>query len=131
MPSLSLHEWFAERAGTLDDLENAHRSVRGSGPGARAATQQINQAYALLLSAQFQGFCRDLHSECADHLVVPVTDPDLREMLRDNLLFGRKIDRGNPNPSNLGADFGRLSLAFWPLVDVHRAQNPARRMALE
>jgi len=131
MPSLSLHRWFAERAGTLKDVERAHRSVRGSGPGARAATQQINQAYAVLLSAQFQGFCRDLHSECADHLVVPVADPDLREMLRDNLLFGRKIDRGNPSPGNLGSDFNRFGLVFWSLVDVHRSPNVARKAALE
>ena len=68
----------------LNDLESAHRSVRGSGPGARAATQQIHQAYTVLLSGQFQGFCRDLHSECADNLVSPVADPDLREMLRSN-----------------------------------------------
>ena len=72
MPSLSLEKWLAERAIALDDLENAHRLVRGSGYGARAATQQINQAYTLLLSAQVQGFCRDLLSECADHLVLPV-----------------------------------------------------------
>jgi hypothetical protein len=131
MPSLSLQQWLGERAGTLDVLEGAHRSVRGAGPGAREATQQINQAYAVLLSGQFQGFCRDLHSECADHLVTPVTDPDLREMLRRNLVFGRKIDRGNPNPGNLGSDFNRFMLAFWSLVDAHRTQNPARQSALE
>lgn len=131
MPSLSLQDWFAERAVALNDLESAHRSVRGSGPGARAATQQINQAYAVLLSGQFQGFCRDLHSEGADHFVLPVADPDLREMLRDNLLFGRKIDRGNPNPGNLGSDFNRFGLAFWSLVEAHRPQNPARKAALE
>jgi hypothetical protein len=131
MPSLSLQRWFGERAGPLDDLANAHRSVRGSGAGARAAAQQINQAYAVLVSAQFQGFCRDLHSECADHLVTPVADPDLRELLRDNLLFGRKIDRGNPNPGNLGSDFNRFSLAFWSLVDAHHSRNPARKSALE
>jgi hypothetical protein len=126
-----LRRWFAERAATLKDIERAHRSVRGSGPGARTATQQINQACAVLLSAQFQGFCRDLHSECADHLVVPVADLDLGEMLRRNLLFGRKIDRGNPNSGTLGADFNRFSLAFWPLVDAHKVQNPARKMALD
>lgn len=131
MPSLSLNRWFAKRAGILADVEHAHRSVRGSGPGARAANQQINQAYAVLLSAQFQAFCRDLHSECADQLVVPVADPDLRELLRRNLLFGRKLDRGNPNPGNLGADFSRLSLAFWPLVDAHKVQNPTRKAVLE
>src|SRR5438874_13698270 len=131
MPSLSLQKWFAERASTLNDIESAHRSVRGSGPGARAATQQINQAYAVLLLAQFQGYCRDLHSEAADHFVVTVTDPDLRDMLRDNLLFGRKLDRGNPNPGNLGSDFNRFNLAFWSRVDAHRHQNATRKSALE
>src|SRR5262249_44984004 len=131
MPSLSLQRWFAERALALDDIEGAHRSVRGAGPGARAATQQINQAYTLLLSGQFQGFCRDLHSEGADNFVVPVADPDLTEMLRGNLLFGRKIDRGNPNPGNLGSDFGRFNFAFWSLVEAHRPQNLTRKAALE
>jgi hypothetical protein len=131
MPSLSLQRWLAQRAASLDDLEAAHRSMRGSGPGARAATQQINQAYAVLLSGQFQGFCRDLHSERADHLVLPVADPDLREMLRSNLLVNRKLDRGNPNAGNLGADFNRFSLAFWSLVEAHRTATTARKAALE
>jgi hypothetical protein len=131
MPSLSLSKWFGDRASTLDDLEQAHRAVRGSGPGARAATQQMNQAYAVMLSGQFQGFCRDLHSECADLFVSPVADVDLRELLRDNLVFSRKIDRGNPNPGNLGSDFNRFAIAFWTLVDVHRPQNLARKVALE
>jgi hypothetical protein len=94
---------LTERAAALAHVENAHRSVRGSGPGTRAATQQINQADAVQLSAQFQAFCRDLHSECCDFLVMPVTDLDLREVLRENLLFGRRMDRGNPNPRRVGA----------------------------
>jgi hypothetical protein len=63
--------------------------------------------------------------------VTPVADADLRELLRDNLLFGRKIDRGNPNLGNLGSDFNRFGLAFWSLVDVHHPRNPARKAALE
>jgi hypothetical protein len=131
MPSSSLQHWFAERSAALADLETAHRSVRGSGPGARAAAQQINQAYTMQLSAQFQGFCRDLHSEWARCLVRPVAAPDLREMLWDNLVFGRRLDRGNPNPGNIGADFGRFNLAFWSLVDADRPENATRRAALD
>jgi hypothetical protein len=131
MPSNSLQVWFAERAATLDDVENAHRAVRGSGPGARAAALQINQAYAMLLSAHFQGYCRDLHSECADYLVKPVADPGLRIVLQAGLLFGRRIDRGNPTPSNIGEDFNRFNMLLWPLIIGNHPENPARRAALE
>ena len=97
MPSQALRKWLTDRTTTLDDLENAHRSVRGAGSGARAAIQQINQAYAVLLSAQFQGFCRELHTQCADLLVGPLPNVDHPIAMRINLLFGRKLDRGNPN----------------------------------
>lgn len=131
MPSASLDQWLLDRANALDEIERAHRSVGGTGRGRRYATQQINQAYAVLLSSQFQGFCRDLHSECAGYLVAPVVDADLRTMSRAGLVQNRKLDRGNPNAGNLGADFGRFNLAFWPRVDAHRIQNPQRRAALE
>jgi hypothetical protein len=131
MPSISLTTWFAERAATLDEMETAHRHLRGTGQAVRATTQQINQAYAVLLSGQFQGFCRAFHSECVELLVAVVADPDHREVLRSNLRFGRKIDRGNPNVGNIGSDFGRFGIAFWPLVDAHQANNFARRVSLD
>ena len=129
--SASVNQWLTSRAATLDTLETAHRSVRGTGPGAKAATQQINQAYALLLSAQFQGFCRELHVECADSFVDSLTDLNYQSVVLNSLVLNRKLDRGNPNPGNIGADFSRFKVAFWPLVDAHRAQNVARRDALE
>lgn len=64
MPSKSLDLWRTTRSDTLDEIVAAHRSVGGQDRGRRFATQQINCAYTKLLSSQFQGFCRDLHSEC-------------------------------------------------------------------
>ena len=69
MPSHSLVRWNGERADALDEIENAHVMVGGTERGRRYATQQINYSYAALLSGHFQGFCRDLHSECVDHVV--------------------------------------------------------------
>jgi hypothetical protein len=112
-------------------MERAHRSLRGSGPGVRAATLQINQAYTMMLSGQFQGFCRDLHEESSDLLAASIRDLQLRLMVQENVAFGRKLSQGNPNPGNIGADFNRLMLNFWPLVLAHRPQNNARRAALE
>jgi hypothetical protein len=131
MPSLALQDWSAWRAAALDEIEHAHRAVGGRGPGRRYLTQQINQAYAVLLSSQFQGFCRQLHDDCAAHAVASVASPGLQAVYRSNLVFGRKLDSGNPTPSNIGADFNRFGLSFWPAVDTDHPRNRQRRLALE
>ncbi|HVA47939.1 MAG TPA: hypothetical protein VNH11_16335 [Pirellulales bacterium] len=130
MPSKSLQAWRNERRIALDELEAAHRSVGGTGRGRRYATQQINQAYAVLLSSQFQGFCRDLHRECADYLVQSLTGVLARAfgaLLGEN----RKLDRGNPTPGNVGSDYNRFGLSFWGAVEKLDVRNENRRKRLE
>lgn len=51
-------------------------------------------------------------------------------MLRTELAFARKLDRGNPNPGNIGADFGRLGLSIWVEILSHDTRNAARRSKL-
>lgn len=131
MPSNSLKYWSTIRAADLNEIENAHASVEGVGPGRRFATQQINQAYVVLLSSQFQGCCRDLHSECVGHLVRNLTDPAFEDVAFDNLTGNRALDRGNPTPGNIGSDFNRLGLPFWTEAIRHSAQNERRRASLE
>jgi hypothetical protein len=76
--------------------------------------QQLNQAYAVLLAAHFQGFCRDLHSEAVDHILAVMGPPaPLRNYLRLEMTRGRQVDRGNAQPSSSGADFGRFGVKFW------------------
>ena len=130
MPSYSLNRWTSERSVALDEIENAHSSVGGSSRGRRYATQQINHAYATLLSAQFQGFCRDLHSECVD-AIVRRTPPGLRSYILPQFLWGRSLDRGNPNPGNIGMDFGRFGIAFWARVRADHHLNERRKQYLE
>jgi hypothetical protein len=131
LPSAALQQWTTVRAAALDEIANAHRVVGGSGPGRRTLTQQINQAYAVLLSSQFQAFCRDLHTECAKRLAVAVHPVGLQQPLFLNAVYGRKLDAGNPNPGNIGADFNRLGLAFWPAVDASPPPRPQRKVLLE
>src|SRR5437870_11880194 len=116
MPSNSYQRWSGGRAVSLDEIENAHASVGGTGPGRRYATQQINQAYAVLLSSQFQRFCRDLHSECVEHLVRSASPTPFRSALRRLLIRDRKLDKGNPNPSNIEVDVRRFGLVLWQTV---------------
>ena len=51
MPSRSWLTWSTVRAAALDEIEAAHHSVGGSGPGRHYATQQLNRAYAVLLAS--------------------------------------------------------------------------------
>ncbi len=98
----------------LAELVAAHQSVGGSGRGRRFATQQINHAYAVMLSAQFQAYCRDFHTECAEALVRAVPIPAVAAIVEVVLRRDRRLDRGNASPANLGSDFGRFDIRFWP-----------------
>ena len=131
MPSNSLNLWRTARRQALDQIAAAHAAVGGAAPGRRYATQQINQAYAMLLSSQFQGFSRDLHSEAVDHICGPPGGADARrDMLRRRLTIGRKLDTGNPNPGNLGNDFGYFNFELWPEMQAYDPDNEARQKVL-
>lgn len=98
MPSNSLLHWRQSQRSKLNEIMDAHRAVGGTGRGRRYATEQVNHAYAVLLSSQFQGFCRDLHSECVQHIVQRVPAP-LQNVVRGEFVRDRKLDRGNPIPA--------------------------------
>ena len=129
MPSQSLKHWNERSATALNWMEAAHHAVRGTGRGGRHATQQINQSYLVLLSSHFQQFCRSLHSEAVNHLARNV-DTALRPIMLAALNVGRNLDQGNPNPGNLGADFGRLGMRFWHDVTSFRRQDEMRKASL-
>ncbi len=116
---------------SLAQLRAAHRALGGGGPGRRTTTQQINHAYAVLVMARFQGFCRDLHTEAADVLARTAQPAALASVVRSSLTAHRRLDRANPTPTNIAADFGRLGMAFWPAVHSQDARNTGRRDKLE
>ena len=82
----------------------------------------------MLLASNFQGFCRDLHSECAAQLVsaIPLS-PDLSSIFRGALTKARQLDRGNAQKESIGNDFGRFGIAFWERVESHKPRNAARK----
>ena len=119
MPSISYLQWTTVRAAALDEIAQAHAAVGGTARGRRYGTQQINRAYAMLLASQFQGFCRQLHSECVDQLASCVAPVTLKPLLQGEFTWNRQLDRGNAQPGSLGADFGRLSINLWEALRVH------------
>jgi hypothetical protein len=131
MPSRSLRMWKVSSRRALDEIEAAHGAVRRLRRGRRYAAQQISQAYVVLLASQFQRFCRELHAQCVEHVSASTSPADVGVVLRAQLTEGRKLDSGNPNPGNIGSDFGRFGLKFWEEVRRRNARNPTRQEQLE
>ncbi|MEA2464131.1 MAG: hypothetical protein QOJ98_1878 [Acidobacteriota bacterium] len=131
MPSRALRNWQTRSRKVLDEVEAAH-AVVGGGRGARSfARQQINQAYVVLLSSQFQRFCRELHTNAAEFLTAQPSFTALVPLLKRSLSQGRRLDLGNPNPSNIGMDFGRYGIDLWTLTGQKDSRTRGRREKLE
>jgi hypothetical protein len=105
--------WDALAATRLDELERIHRDARGSARGRRWGTEQLNRSLFVVLLAQFQNYCRELHDEAVD-VHVAAAAPVQASLLRTLLTRDRHLDHKNPRAGALGSDFGRLGLALIP-----------------
>ena len=131
MPSDALVAWQTERMPRLQMVEADCLHLEALHAAVPNRVQEFIRSYAVLLSAEFQGFCRDLHDKCAESLVDSVNPPALQAVLRSQCRYGRKLDTGNPNPGNLGADFNRYLFEFWVEVLVVDPTNAARKARLQ
>ncbi|MBY6312495.1 hypothetical protein [Rhodococcoides kroppenstedtii] len=99
----------------LDSLEAVHGAVTKGRRGRQRVTSHYNLTMLVALAAEFQGFARDLHDECAIALVDSLTpgNDDQITVLLPALTNNRKLDTGNANPSVLGSDFLRFGMSIW------------------
>jgi hypothetical protein len=77
----------------------------------------------MLLSGHFQGFCRDLYTECAQACVAAVV-AGLQPALQAQFTAEIRLNTGNPTLENIRRDFERFGF----LLDLPRADplNPMR-----
>lgn len=130
MYSAAYNEWLTGRLPRLDEISAAHSAVGGPSRGRRFTTLQINHSYAVMLTSQFQGFCRDLHDECIVNFVTAISPSSLRITIQQLLSQNRKLDSGNPNPGNIGSDFNRFGIRFWPAVEAVSGRAKSRQTHL-
>lgn len=129
MPSRSLGRWAGARADYLDAGEALYLRAR-AGAGSAVSGQLAAHHFVVMLSSQFQAFCRDLYMECVDAIVGTIP-PALQDFFRTDLAQGRKLATGNPNPGNIGSDFGRLGVRIWPRLVAADRRTEARQRTLE
>jgi hypothetical protein len=128
--SAALDVWNGRSREALDEVVAVHGRVAGIGAGSRMLTRQVNYAYATLILAHFQQYCRGLHAEATQDLVASVPDPELARVLGRLLATRRLLDRGNPTPDNLGRDFGWFGFGFWKAVESDDRRNRRRKEKL-
>jgi hypothetical protein len=111
MASAALLEWRGDRMLRLDEVEGqCSASVALVPPQPRLVEENL-RGYVLLLSAHFQGFCRDLHTECVQ-IVVSRVRPRLQLLIQDQFRAHRRLDHGNPNLQNIKGDYQRFGFTL-------------------
>ena len=123
MPSASLVRWQNDRMPRLGEVDAQCAASLALTPAQPNLVEENLRGYVLLLSAHFQGFCRDLYTESA-RVIVSRVRSSLRGLIGAQFSAHRRLDHGNPHLENLRADFGRFGF----ILDLASANpaNPAR-----
>ena len=123
MPSRSLGHWTTDRMIRLNEIDAQCVACSAAIPANLHLIDENLRAYILLLSAHFQGFCRDLYTECAQ-IVASKVRLTLRVLVQEQFTARRQLDYGNPNIENLKKDFSRFGLTL--AMATHDPANHAR-----
>ncbi len=123
MPSASLLQWRNHRMPRLGEIEAQCATSLMLTPPQPNLIEENLRGCVLLLSAHFQGFCRDLHTECGQ-VILSKLRPGLRLLIQAHLTAHRKLDHGNPTVDAIRDDFERFG--FTLDLAVADPANPAR-----
>lgn len=74
------------------------------------------QGYVMLLSGHFQGFCRDLYTECAQ-LCAAAVPPGMQTTIQAQFSAALALNTGNPTVESIRRDFERFGF----LLDLNTA----------
>src|SRR5262245_56403917 len=122
MPSASLRRWQNDRIPRLAKIEVQCTGNLALAPPQPTLVEENLRGFVLLLSAHFQGYCRNLYTE-ASQSVVSKTRRSLQVLLQAQFTAHRKLDRGNPTLQNLREDFERFGF----ILDLNTA-DPANSL---
>jgi hypothetical protein len=128
MPSRALIEWQNCRLPRLNQVDAQNATITALVPPNADLADENLRGYVMLLAAHFQGFCRDLHSECilavANAVPVPMT-----YMFQKLCQQSRELDRANAKYSAIKADFARFDFDLTVALTTDPAVAPAIQAA--
>jgi len=130
VPSAALIRWRSDRMPRLAHTDAQCSLLYAPAPDANSPpvplpqfAEESLQGYVMLVSGHFQGFCRDLYTECAQlcAAAVPVT---MLSTVQSQFTAGLALNTGNPTHENIRKDFERFD---FPLnLGGAAPENPPR-----
>jgi RiboL-PSP-HEPN len=126
VPSASLLQWQNDRIPRLNEIDiQCAASLELTSPNPLLVDENL-RGYIILLSAHFQGFCRDLYTE-SSQIIASKVRVTLQVLIQAQFTAHRALDHGNPNLENLKKDFNRfgfkLNLAAADPANHRRLQD--------
>ncbi len=116
MPSVSLLHWQNDRMPRLQQVDlQCAAALSASPPNVHLIDENL-RGYVLLLSAHFQGFCRDLYTEAAQIISAKIR-PRLRLLIFEQFTAHNKLNHGNPTYDHLKEDFKRFGFTLDLTID--------------
>jgi hypothetical protein len=107
MPSVAFNRWRNERMPRLNEVDAHCAAVAALAPPNLTFLDEVIRGFVLHLSAHFQGFCRDLYTECSQVLIaaIPV---GLQATAQAQFSAELKLEKGNATYENIKRDFSRF-----------------------
>lgn len=107
MPSAALTQWTNDRLPRLNEVEAHCAGVAAMVPPRPAFLDETLRGFVLHLSAHFQGFCRDLYTECSQKCIAAMP-AGLQSAAQAQFSARLALEEGNPSHDNIKKDFNRF-----------------------
>lgn len=120
MPSAALIHWTADRIPRLVQVDTHCTVVHTLAVPNPFLAEESLSGYVILLSGHFQGFCRDLYTECSQLLAATVPLA-LQATLQAQFSAELKINSNNPTIETIRRDFERFAFTLDFRVDPANA----------
>ncbi len=129
MPSTSLLQWQNDRLPRLQQIDLQCAASQAAHPPNAHLIEENLRGYVVLLSAHFQGCCRDLYTEAAQ-IIASKVRPRLQLLFREQFTAHRLLDSGNPTYDHLKEDFKRFGFTLDLTVDPANVPRLAHLSAM-
>lgn len=109
MPSAAFTRWLNDRMPRLDEVDAHCAALLALVPPNPTFLDETLRGFVLHLSAHFQGFCRDLYTECSQTWIAAIA-PGLMATAQAQFSARLALEKGNPTYDNIKRDFNRFGL---------------------